>query len=64
MNNLELIKEVAYQERIHREIHGVEGAKPYLNALRKAASVGTIKGVFDGVTFNEYGLAEGGPFAE
>lgn len=64
MNNLKLIREVAYQERIHRELHGVEHAKPYLDVLRKAASVAHVEGVFDDVTFNDYGLAEGGPFVD
>ena len=64
MNNLELIREVAYQERIHRELHGVEHAKPYLTVLRRAAAVAPIDGVFDDVTFNKYGLAEGGPFVK
>ena len=64
MNNLRFIREVAYQERIHRELHGVEHAKPYLDVLRKAATVGESEGVFADVTFNKYGLAEGGPFVK
>ena len=64
MNNLRFIREVAYQERIHRELHGVEHAKPYLDVLRKAAAVGEREGVFADVTFNKYGLAEGGPFVK
>lgn len=64
MNNLKFIREVAYQERIHRELHGIEHAKPYLKVLRKAASVADVEGVFADVTFNDYGLAEGGPFVE
>lgn len=64
MNNLEFISKVAYQERIHRELHGVEHGKPYLKVLRKAAEIGHVKGIFDDVTFNEYGLAKGGPFGE
>lgn len=64
MNNLRFIRKVAYQERIHRELHGVDHAKPYLEVLRKAASVADVEGVFDDVTFNEYGLAEGGPFVK
>ena len=39
MSNLEFISKVAYQERIHRSLHGVEHAKPYLAVLRKAATV-------------------------
>ena len=64
MDNLALIKKVAYQERIHRELHGTEHAKPYLEVLRKAASVATVEGVFADVTFNKHGLAEGGPFVK
>jgi len=64
MNNLQLIREVAYQERIHRELHGVEASKAYLRVLRKAASVADVEGVFADVTFNDYGLAEGGPFVK
>lgn len=64
MNNLKFISKVAYQERIHRSLHGVEHAKPYLKVLRKAAEVGHVEGIFDNVTFNEYGLATGGPFGE
>ena len=64
MNNLTFIREVAYQERIHRELHGVEASKAYLTVLRKAASVADVDGIFDEVTFNDYGLAEGGPFVK
>lgn len=64
MNNLEFISKVAYNERVHRELHGAEHAEPYLRVLRIAAKVGTAIGVFDDVTFNEYELAEGGPFVE
>lgn len=64
MSNLKFIKEVAYQERIHRELHGVEHAKPYLRALRIAASSGHVEEIFDDVTFNKHGLAEGGPFVK
>lgn len=62
MNNLDFIAKVAYQEQIHRSLHGAEQAKPYLEVLRKAATVATHEGVFDDATFNKYGLAEGGPF--
>ena len=62
MSNLEFISKVAYQERIHRSLHGVEHAKPYLAVLRKAATVAATEGIFDDVTFNEHGLATGGPF--
>lgn len=64
MSNVEFISKVAYEERIHRSLHGVEHAKPYLEVLRRAAQVARTKGVFDDVTFNEYGLAEGGPFVK
>ena len=64
MSNLELIAKVAYEERIHRSLHGVEHAIPYLKVLRRAAAVAQKEGIFDEVTFNEYGLAEGGPFVE
>ena len=64
MSNLEFIAKVAYEERIHRSLHGVEHAIPYLKVLRRAAAVAQKEGIFDEVTFNEYGLAEGGPFVE
>ena len=64
MSNVEFISKVAYEERIHRSLHGVEHAKPYLAVLRKAAQVARNEGVFDDVTFNKYGLAEGGPFVK
>jgi len=64
MNNLEFIAKVAYQERIHRELHGDEHAKPYMEVLRTAAQCAHVKGIFDDATFNEYGLAEGGPFTK
>lgn len=62
MSNVEVVNRVAYEERIQRELHGVEHAKPYLMALRIAARSCHVEGIFDDVTFNEYGLAEGGPF--
>lgn len=62
MNNLDFIAKVAYEEQIHRSLHGVEHAKPYLAVLRRAATVASTEGIFDDATFNKYGLAEGGPF--
>jgi len=62
MGNLEFIAKVAYEERIHRSLHGVEHARPYLKVLRRAASVARKEGIFDEVTFTKHGLAEGGPF--
>ena len=62
MSNLEFISKVAYEERIHRSLHGVKHAEPYLAVLRKAATVAKTEGIFDDVTFNKHGLAEGGPF--
>jgi len=62
MSNLEFVKKVAYEERIHRQLHGVEHAIPYLDALRVAATSCHVEGIFDDATFNEHGLAIGGPF--
>jgi len=62
MNNIEFIRKVAYEERVHRELHGTEHARAYLEVLRKAASMMHVADAFEGVTFNEYGLAVGGPF--
>ena len=64
MSNLEFIAKVATEERVHRMLHGVEHAKPYLKVLRKAAQVARTEGVFDDATFDKYGLAMGGPFGE
>ncbi len=64
MSNLEFIAKVAYEERIHRSLHGVKHAEPYLEVLRRAAQVGHTDGAFDDVTFNKHGLAEGGPFTK
>jgi hypothetical protein len=64
MNNLEFIARAANEERVHRMLHGVEHAKPYLAVLRKAAQVAQNEGIFNDVTFNKYGLAEGGPFVK
>jgi hypothetical protein len=62
MSNIEVVNRVAYEERIHRELHGTEHAVPYLKALRIAAKTCHVEGIFDDVTFNEHGLAIGGPF--
>ena len=62
MNNIDFIKEVAYQESIHRSLHGQKHARPYLKVLSKTASMMHIKDAFKDVTFNQHGLAEGGPF--
>lgn len=62
MNNIEFIVKAAYEERIHRELHGVEQAKTYLKVLRKAASMMHVKDAFKDVTFDKHGLATGGPF--
>ena len=62
MNNLEFIAKVAYEERIHRSLHGVKHAEPYLAVLRRAATVASTEGIFDDVTFDKHGLAVGGPF--
>lgn len=62
MNNTEVVNKVAYEERIHRELHGTEHAKPYLDALRIAAKSCHVEGIFNEVTFNKHGLAVGGPF--
>lgn len=64
MNNVEFVKEIAYQERMHRSLHGERAAKQYTDALRKAASLVHVDGVFKDVTFNKYGLPVGGPFGE
>ena len=64
MTNVEFVARAAYEERIHRSLHGEKHAKPYLEVLRKAASVAKTEGIFDNATFNEHGLAEGGPFVK
>ena len=63
MTNGEFIKKVAYHESVYRHLHGEEAARPYTEVLRKAASLAHVEGAFEDVTFNEYGLAEGGPFS-
>ena len=62
MSNTKVVNRVANEERMHRELHGVEHAKPYLDALRIAAKSCHVEGIFDDVTFDKYGLAKGGPF--
>lgn len=62
MSNQEVVRKVAYEERIHRQLHGVEHAKPYLRALRIAATSCHVDGIFDDVAFDKNGLATGGPF--
>ena len=64
MSNVQFIAKVANEERVHRMLHGAAHAEPYLEVLRRAAQVAATDGVFDDVTFNEYGLAEGGPFVK
>lgn len=66
MSNLEFLKEVVYQERIHRELHGVEHARAYTRALRVAARTVSHgkEGAFNDATFDMYGLAQGGPFVK
>ncbi len=64
MNNIEFLTEVAYQERIHNMLHGEEHGKAYTEALRIAARNVHVKGIFKDATFNEHGLAEGGPFTK
>jgi len=62
MSNVEFVNKVAYEERIHRSLHGSKHAEPYLDALRVAATSCHVEGIFDEATFNEHGLAIGGPF--
>jgi len=62
MNNVEFVTKVAYEESIHRSLHGAKHAEPYLDALRIAARSCHVEGIFDDATFNEHGLAIGGPF--
>lgn len=66
MSNLEFLKEVIYQERIHRELHGVKHAQAYMRVLRIAAKkvAFEVEGAFENATFDMYGLAQGGPFVE
>lgn len=66
MNNLEFLKEVVYQERIHRELHGKAHAEAYMRVLRIAAKevAYEVENAFKDATFDMYGLAQGGPFVE
>ena len=62
MNNKEFLDRVAYEERIHRELHGTAAAKEYTDALRKAKELADVEGAFDNATFNSFGLVTNGPF--
>lgn len=64
MSNLDFLKEVIYQERIHRELHGKVHAEAYMRVLRIAAKKVSyeVEDAFKDATFDMYGLAKGGPF--